>query len=252
MAGLELALMPADVADDAAVSHAVESTLRATDGHELALTAEAPVSWPSGAFVRVDRLTNEARACIELQRRVRGRDRLARPHDPPLRALAAGRVRAGGRSTRTKSASSASTPTRAFPARAAARRERPSGASHARRRAVPLGGRRPLARSPSARELVPELSFTFDTSHAGLFRSCGRVSKLGLVSDDELELDRWVDELGEHIEVAHVSDAHGLLGEGLPTVPASSTSIPWCRASPARPASSSPRLTSRTPPARPT
>ena len=38
---------------------------RATDGHGLALTAEAPVSWPSGAFVRVDRLTDEARACIE-------------------------------------------------------------------------------------------------------------------------------------------------------------------------------------------
>src|SRR5204863_386036 len=34
--------------------------------------------------------------------------------------------------------------------------------------------------------------------------------------DEELELDRYVEELGPHAEVAHLSDAHGLLGEGLP------------------------------------
>jgi sugar phosphate isomerase/epimerase len=62
--GLELALMPADVADDESLAHAVEAVRRATDGAGLAITAEAPVSWPSGAFVRVDRLTDEARACI--------------------------------------------------------------------------------------------------------------------------------------------------------------------------------------------
>ena len=163
--------MPADVADDAAVSHAVESTLRATEGHELALTAEAPVSWPSGAFVRVDRLTNEARACIERSAEFAA-DRLARPHDSPLRALAAGRVPRGRRSTRTSSsASSASTPTRAF------RDVQPpvENVPPALRMRVgglflsEVGGHwRDLLR---ARELVPELSFTFDTSHAGLFRS---------------------------------------------------------------------------------
>ena len=39
-----------------------------------------------------------------------------------------------------------------------------------------------------------------------------RTSVFGLVSDDELELDRWVDELGEHIEVAPRL-GRGLLGE---------------------------------------
>ena len=61
-AGLELALMPADVADDDALERAVAETRRATEGHALALTAEAPVNWPSGAFVHVERLTEEARA----------------------------------------------------------------------------------------------------------------------------------------------------------------------------------------------
>ena len=69
-----------------------------------------------------------------------------------------------------------------------------------------------------ARELVPELGFTLDTSHAGLFRSFAAAypSVLGLGSDEGLELDRYVEELGERTVVAHVSDAHGLLGEGLP------------------------------------
>ena len=62
--GLEIALMPAHVADDAAVRTAIETVRTATEGRDLVLTAEAPVSWPSGAFVRVDRLTDEARACI--------------------------------------------------------------------------------------------------------------------------------------------------------------------------------------------
>src|SRR4051794_22294828 len=63
--GVEIALMPGDVADDSAVEAAVAAVRRGTEGHDLVLLAEAPVSWPSGAFVRVDRLTDEARACIE-------------------------------------------------------------------------------------------------------------------------------------------------------------------------------------------
>ena len=68
------------------------------------------------------------------------------------------------------------------------------------------------------RERVPELGFTFDTSHAALFRSFAAAypGLFGLASADELELARYVEELGPGAEVAHVSDAHGLLGEGLP------------------------------------
>src|SRR5437763_13551031 len=61
--GLELALMPAHVAGDDAVERAAEATRAAASG--LVVTAEAPVAWPSGAFVRVDRLDDEARAGIE-------------------------------------------------------------------------------------------------------------------------------------------------------------------------------------------
>ena len=68
------------------------------------------------------------------------------------------------------------------------------------------------------RERVPELGFTFDTSHAALFRTFAAAypSLFGLASDEELSLERYVEELGPAAEVAHVSDAHGLLGEGLP------------------------------------
>src|SRR3954470_22890229 len=61
-AGLEVPLMPAHVADDAAVERAIAAVREAAPG---AVTAEAPVGWPSGAFVRVDRLDDEARAGIE-------------------------------------------------------------------------------------------------------------------------------------------------------------------------------------------
>ncbi|MDQ4081893.1 MAG: polysaccharide biosynthesis protein, partial [Actinomycetota bacterium] len=68
------------------------------------------------------------------------------------------------------------------------------------------------------RARVPELRFTIDTSHAALFRSLAASypSLFGLESEEELELERYVEELGPTAEVAHVSDAHGLLGEGLP------------------------------------
>ncbi len=63
--GLELCLMARHVADDAATQKAVRTVLEAAEGRGLVLTAEAPVAWPSGAFVRVDRLDDEARAGIE-------------------------------------------------------------------------------------------------------------------------------------------------------------------------------------------
>src|ERR671936_344235 len=57
------------------------------------------------------------------------------------------------------------------------------------------------------RERVPELRFTLDTSHAALFRSFAAAypGLFGLASDDELALGRYVEELGPHAEVAHVS-----------------------------------------------
>src|SRR5439155_1268568 len=122
--GIEIALMPADVADDDAIDRAVQTVSDVgVHLHQLSITAEAPVAWPSGAFVRVDRLDDEARSGIE------------------------------------RSAE--------FPARVRA----------------------------------------FATVYPGLFAHPW---------DEELELGRYVEELGPHAEVAHVSDAHGLLGEGLP------------------------------------
>ncbi len=68
------------------------------------------------------------------------------------------------------------------------------------------------------RERIPELGFTIDTSHAALFCSFGNAypALFGLSPDEPLEVASFVEELGPAAEVAHVSDAHGLLGEGLP------------------------------------
>src|SRR2546425_3756886 len=63
-AGIEVCLAASHVRDDDAVAHAVE-VVRAGVGDGLAVTAEAPVGWPSGAFVDVTRLDEEARAGIE-------------------------------------------------------------------------------------------------------------------------------------------------------------------------------------------
>src|SRR5919197_5531585 len=60
--GLELCLAASHVRDDDALRDAIGA---AGELRGLAVTAEAPVSWPSGAFVRVDRLDAEARAGIE-------------------------------------------------------------------------------------------------------------------------------------------------------------------------------------------
>jgi nucleoside-diphosphate-sugar epimerase/sugar phosphate isomerase/epimerase len=219
-AGLELALMPADVADDAAVARAVADTLQATDGHDLTLTAEAPVSWPSGEFVHVERLTDEARSCI-----TRCVDFAAAIGSPVL----------------TLHLYAPASPDE-FRAGAAVDEERLDGFLRFYADACLAQGITPLVENvppvlrmrvgglflselgghwrdlQRARELVPELGFTLDTSHAGLFRSFAAAypGLFRLASADGLELDCYVDELGPHTVVAHVSDAHGILGEGLP------------------------------------
>src|SRR3954467_2135516 len=63
--GLELCLMSSHVASDDAIAHAIALSRTALDGTGAVVTAEAPVSWPSGAHVRVDRLDDEAREGIE-------------------------------------------------------------------------------------------------------------------------------------------------------------------------------------------
>src|SRR3954471_18862050 len=62
--GLELCLAPRHVATPEALDAAIAVGRGVADaGHVL--TAECPVAWPSGAFVRVDRLDDEARRGIE-------------------------------------------------------------------------------------------------------------------------------------------------------------------------------------------
>ena len=218
--GLELALMPAHVADDDALGRAVGIVRDGLAGHELALTAEAPVSWPSGAFVRVDRLTDEARACIE-----RSAEFAAAVGSPVLTIhlyapLAPAEFRTGGPLDEVEVERFLGF----FAEACLARGVKPLVENVPPVLRMRIGGVflslvggdwRDLVRW---RERVPELGFTLDTSHAALFRSFAAAypSLFGLAADDELELERYVEELGPHAEVAHVSDAHGLLGEGLP------------------------------------
>src|SRR5919198_1112406 len=61
--GIELCLAPQHVASDGAVAAAGDRAPPPIEGR--AVTAEAPVAWPSGAFVSVDRLDDEARSGIE-------------------------------------------------------------------------------------------------------------------------------------------------------------------------------------------
>src|SRR5919199_6905548 len=66
--GLELGLAPRHVATERALEEAI-AVGRGLADRGLALTAECPVAWPSGAFVRVDRLDGEARSGIEASAR---------------------------------------------------------------------------------------------------------------------------------------------------------------------------------------
>src|SRR5215207_7701649 len=63
--GIELCLGPRDVESEERIATVTEAARAALPESDLAVTAEAPVSWPSGAHVRVDRLDDEARAGIE-------------------------------------------------------------------------------------------------------------------------------------------------------------------------------------------
>jgi len=217
--GIELCLAPGHVADDAALARAVEVT-RAGVPDGLVVTAEAPVAWPSGAFVRVDRLDAEARAGIE-----RSAEFAAAIGSPVLTIhlfvpLDPDEYRRGRPPDEVAVAAFLS-----FFARACQDRgvlpliENVPPVLRMRTGGVylsPIGGdwRDLLAWG----DRVPGLGFTFDTSHAALFLNFAACypSLFDRPSADGLELERYVEELGPRTEVAHVSDASGLLGEGLP------------------------------------
>jgi nucleoside-diphosphate-sugar epimerase/sugar phosphate isomerase/epimerase len=214
--GLELCLAGKHVASDAAVVEAI----RVSSGLGVAVTAEAPVSWPSGAFVRVDRLDDEARLGIDRSARFAAETgspvltiHLFVPLSPEeFRAASAVDERAieeflGYYADACTSRGVTPLIENVPPIL----RMRTGGVFLSQ-----IGGHwRDLL---AWRERLPELGFTIDTSHAALFRSFAAAypALLGLASDEGLSLDRYVDELAPSAEVAHVSDAHGLLGEGLP------------------------------------
>ena len=220
--GLELCLMPGDVADDAAVARAVAATregARAT-GRDVTLLAEAPVAWPSGAHVRVDRLDDEARVGLR-----RSADFAAGIASPVLTIhLFAPQQPAEYRDGRPLDEDEVQRFLDFFADACAARgvtplienvppvlRMRSGGVFLS-----PLGGH--WADLLAWRARVPALGYTFDTSHAALFRAfvAAYPGLFGLFGDEGLELERYVEELGPATEVAHVSDAAGVLGEGLP------------------------------------
>ena len=218
-AGLELCLAPRHIAGPAALQRAIEVGRTVTE-RGLALTAECPVAWPSGAFVRVDRLDDEARRGIEASARFAagiGAPVLTIHLFVPLTpdefrahgALDEDEVERYLRFYADTCAGHGVAPL--IENVPPVLRMRTGGVYLS-----PVGGH--WEDLLAWRVRVPELGFTLDTSHAALFANFARAypSLFGLASDAGLELERYVEELGPATEVAHVSDAEGLLGEGLP------------------------------------
>src|SRR3954454_4905318 len=82
--GIEVPLMPAHIADDAAVERAIANVRAAAPQH---VAAEAPVAWPSDAHLRVDRLDDETRTRLERSARFAsavGSPLLYVPFYPPM------------------------------------------------------------------------------------------------------------------------------------------------------------------------
>jgi len=218
--GLELCLGASHIADGDALRRAIAACQEELRDLDLAVTAEAPLGQLTGAFVRADRLDEEARAGIE-----RSADFASAIGSPvltihPFIPLDPGAFRTAGPVDET-----AVERFLAFYAETCLSRglkpliENVPPVLRMRTGGVffsQIGGHwRDLL---TWRDRIPELGFTIDTSHAALFRSFGVAypGLFGLASDEPLGLERFVEELGPAAEVAHVSDAHGLLGEGLP------------------------------------
>jgi nucleoside-diphosphate-sugar epimerase/sugar phosphate isomerase/epimerase len=223
--GIELCLGPRDVESDERIAAVTKAARAALPEADFAVTAEAPVSWPSGAHVRVDRLDEVARAGIE-----RSAEFAAGIGSPVLTIhlftpQSPEEFRDSWRPDGTGvDEDEVERFLRFFAAACASRgvtplienvppilRMRTGGVSLS-----PIGGHwRDLL---DWRARIPELGFTLDTSHAALFRSfaVAYASLYAYGDADELDLSRYVEELGPAAEVAHVSNAHGILGEGLP------------------------------------
>jgi nucleoside-diphosphate-sugar epimerase/sugar phosphate isomerase/epimerase len=217
--GMELCLAPRHVATREALDAAIAVGRRAADAGRV-LTAECPVAWPSGAFVRVDRLDEEARSGIEASARFaagigapvltihlfvpmtpaeyRAHGALDEPAVADFLAFYAAACLDAGVTPLIENVPPVL-------------RMRTGGVY-----LTPTGGHWRDIREWCGR--IGGLRTTFDTSHAALFEhfAAAYPSLFGLADDGELSLERWVDELDGLIDVAHVSDAHGLLGEGLP------------------------------------
>ena len=217
--GLELCLAPRHVASPEALDAAI-AVGREAAAEGVALTAECPVAWPSGAFVRVDRLDAEARRGIEASARF-----AAAIGSPVLTIhLFAPMTPAEYRAHGALDAAALDAYLRFYAAACAGAgvtplienvppvlRMRTGGVFLS-----PVGGHWRDLQAWCGR--VEGLRVTLDTSHAALFAhfAAAYPSLFGLASDDGLALERYVEELLALTEVAHVSDAHGLLGEGLP------------------------------------
>jgi nucleoside-diphosphate-sugar epimerase/sugar phosphate isomerase/epimerase len=223
--GIELCLMPRDVESDERIADVIRAARGALPDADFVVTVEAPVAWPSGAHVRVDRLDDEARAGIE-----RSAEFAARVGSPVLtiHLFAPKSPDEFRREWRADGAGIDDDEVERF-LHFFADACRGRGVTPLIENVPPIlrmrtGG---VFLSPIGghwrhlldwRARIPELGFTFDTSHAGLFRSFAGAypSLFGLNGDEDLDLGRYVEELGPATEVAHVSNAHGVLGEGLP------------------------------------
>jgi nucleoside-diphosphate-sugar epimerase len=218
--GLELCLGPRHVSSDKALARAIEVTRDGLLEGRLLLTAEAPVSWPSGAFVSVDRLDDEARTGIE-----RSAQFAAAIGSPVLTIHLFTPLGAESFRARAKLDEDAVERFLRFYAQTCLERDlKPLIENVPPVLRMRTGGVYFSAVGGHWRDLlawqerIPELGFTIDTSHAGLFRSFAAAypTLFGLASNEGLELERYVEELGPAARVAHVSNAHGLLAEGLP------------------------------------
>jgi nucleoside-diphosphate-sugar epimerase/sugar phosphate isomerase/epimerase len=217
--GMELALLPPHVASDEAVDRAIAVVRDLAGDRGMTLLAESPVSWPSGQHVRVDRLDDEARVGIE--RSVR----FAAGIGSPVLTIhlyipqTPDEFRAG-----VPVDEAAVHEFFRFYAKTCIEhgvkplienvppvlRMRTGSAFY-----TPVGGH--WQDLLDWQERVPDLGFTLDTSHAALFRAFAAAypTLFGLAGDEGLELERYVEELGPSSFVAHVSNASGVLGEGL-------------------------------------
>src|SRR3954454_12516032 len=189
--------MPGHVADDAAGERAIAAVREAAPG---AVTAEAPVAWPSGAFVRVDRLDDEARAGIERSARFAAgigspvlTIHLFVPLDPA-------EYRAGAPLDEDAvqafldfyaDACAAQGVTPLIENVPPVLRMRTGGVYLS-----PVGGHWRDLQAWCGR--IDGLRASFDTSHAALFEhfAAAYPSLFGLADDAELDLQRWVEELG--------------------------------------------------------